>query len=53
MSRQAVKGHGRDINAKSTGLRILRTLNGTVPGYAIPLFMQDTPGGGGKHPLGP
>lgn len=35
------------------GRALLRSLNGTVPGYAIPLFMQDTPGGGGKHPLGP
>lgn len=35
------------------GRNILRQMSGCVPGYAIPLFMFDPPGGGGKMPLGP
>lgn len=33
------------------GRKILREMQGTVSGYAIPQFMLDPPGGGGKHPL--
>ena len=35
------------------GRAILRQMCGTVTGYAVPLFMFDRPGGGGKVPLGP
>ena len=49
----AAQGTSHFRSPISRGRAILRSLNGTVPGYAIPLFMQDTPGGGGKHPLGP
>ena len=35
------------------GREILRKMCGTTPGYAVPLFMFDQPGGGGKVPLGP
>jgi len=35
------------------GLHLLRDMQGTVSGYAIPHFMFDPPGGGGKIPLGP
>ena len=35
------------------GRAILRRMCGTVTGYAVPLFMFDRPGGGGKVPLGP
>jgi len=34
------------------GRKILREMQGQVSGYAIPAFMIDPPGGGGKHPLG-
>ncbi|MBP7010069.1 MAG: KamA family radical SAM protein [Kiritimatiellae bacterium] len=37
----------------STGRRILRKMCGLTTGYAVPLFMFDRPGGGGKVPLGP
>ena len=35
------------------GREILRNLCGLTTGYAIPHFMFDRPGGGGKVPLGP
>lgn len=35
------------------GRAILRQMCGVVTGYAVPLFMFDRPGGGGKVPLGP
>ncbi|HOE01176.1 MAG TPA: KamA family radical SAM protein [Kiritimatiellia bacterium] len=35
------------------GRRILRDLCGLTTGYAVPHFMLDRPGGGGKVPLGP
>jgi lysine 2,3-aminomutase len=37
----------------ATGRGILRDLCGLTTGYAIPHFMLDQPGGGGKVPLGP
>lgn len=43
--------HLRSTVAK--GREILRGMCGLVTGYAIPLFMFDQPGGGGKIPLGP
>lgn len=43
--------HLRSTVAK--GCEILRALQGQVTGYAIPHFMLDTPGGGGKIALGP
>ncbi len=35
------------------GRAILRGMCGRTTGYAVPLFMFDRPGGGGKVPLGP
>jgi len=35
------------------GRAILRELQGRVSGYAMPHFMFDPPGGGGKRPIGP
>ena len=43
--------HLRSTLAK--GREILRGLCGLTTGYAIPHFMLDRPGGGGKVPLGP
>ena len=43
--------HLRSTIAK--GREILRELCGLTTGYAVPLFMLDRPGGGGKIPVGP
>ena len=43
--------HLRSTVAKGRG--ILRGMCGRTTGYAIPHFMFDRPGGGGKTPLGP
>jgi lysine 2,3-aminomutase len=37
----------------ATGLHILEHLRGHTTGYAVPTFVIDAPGGGGKIPLGP
>ena len=37
----------------STGLRIMEHLRGHTTGYAVPTFVIDAPGGGGKIPVGP
>lgn len=37
----------------STGLDIIRGLRGFTSGYAVPNYIIDTPGGGGKIPLTP
>ena len=36
-----------------TGINIIRSLTGSVSGFAIPTFIIDAPGGGGKIPLSP
>ena len=44
-------GHFRtDVD---TGIRMIRELTGTISGYAIPRFVIDLPGGGGKVPVNP
>ena len=35
------------------GVRIIEELRGHTTGYAIPQFVIDAPGGGGKIPLNP
>jgi lysine 2,3-aminomutase len=35
------------------GLEIIRALRGHTSGYAVPTYVIDTPGGGGKVPLSP
>ena len=35
------------------GLEIIRSLRGWTSGYAVPQFVIDAPGGGGKIPLNP
>ena len=37
----------------STGIEIAESLRGHTSGFAVPLFILDAPGGGGKVPLGP
>jgi lysine 2,3-aminomutase len=35
------------------GLEIIATMRGRTSGYAVPTFVVDAPGGGGKIPLQP
>ena len=35
------------------GQNIIRALHGHTTGYAVPAYMIDAPGGGGKVPVGP
>ena len=37
----------------STGIEIIESLRGHTSGYAVPTFVVDAPGGGGKIPLQP
>ena len=37
----------------STGLEIIEMLRGHTSGFAVPTFVVDAPGGGGKIPLQP
>jgi lysine 2,3-aminomutase len=37
----------------STGIRIMESLRGYTSGYAVPTFVIDAPGGGGKVPITP
>lgn len=36
-----------------TGLDLIRSLHGHTTGYAVPMYMIDAPGGGGKVPVSP
>ncbi|MEO7995568.1 MAG: lysine 2,3-aminomutase, partial [bacterium] len=37
----------------ATGIKIIEALRGHTTGYAVPTFVVDLPGGGGKVPVGP
>lgn len=37
----------------SKGIEIIKTLRGFTTGFAVPTYVVDAPGGGGKVPLGP
>jgi lysine 2,3-aminomutase len=37
----------------ATGVEIMRALRGTISGYAMPTYVIDAPGGGGKIPVSP
>jgi lysine 2,3-aminomutase len=37
----------------STGIEIIQALRGFTSGYAVPTYVIDAPGGGGKIPVGP
>jgi lysine 2,3-aminomutase len=49
----AVAGSSRFRAPVSRGIEIIRSLHGHTTGYAVPLFMIDAPGGGGKVPVAP
>ncbi len=46
-----VKGTGHFMTPYNEGILLLRSLLGHLPGYALPRFIVDTPGKGGKIPV--
>ncbi|MCK5179940.1 MAG: KamA family radical SAM protein [Candidatus Omnitrophica bacterium] len=48
-----IQGSGHFRTPVSIGIRIMEKLRGYTSGYAVPTFVIDAPGGGGKVPMGP
>ncbi len=48
-----VKGTSHFRTPVSVGINIIEKLRGHTTGYAVPTYVIDTPGGGGKIPIGP
>jgi len=48
-----VEGAGHFRTPVSKGIEILEALRGHTSGYAVPQFIVDAPGGGGKIPMMP
>ena len=48
-----VEGAGHFRTTVSKGIEIMEGLRGHTSGYAIPTYVVDAPGGGGKIPVGP
>lgn len=48
-----ISGSAHFRTPASRGVEILRALRGRLSGYALPTFVIDAPGGGGKIPLAP
>lgn len=48
-----VAGSGHFRTPVSKGIEIMEGLRGHTSGYAVPTFVVDAPGGGGKVPVGP
>jgi len=48
-----VKGAGHFRTSIDTGMDIIRGLQGHTSGYAVPTYVIDSPGGGGKVPVMP
>jgi len=48
-----VEGAGHSRTPISAGVEIIEALRGHTSGYAIPTYVVDAPGGGGKIPVGP
>ena len=49
----AIRGRGHFRTSVQRGIELIRSLHGHTTGYAVPWFMVDAPGGGGKVPLAP
>jgi lysine 2,3-aminomutase len=47
------KGISHFRTAISTGINIMEKLRGHTSGYAVPTYVVDAPGGGGKIPVAP
>ena len=45
------RGIGHFRTTVDTGINIMHALTGNISGYAVPKFVIDTPGGGGKIPV--
>jgi len=48
-----VEGSGQFRTTVSKGIEIMEGLRGHTSGYAVPTYVVDAPGGGGKIPVGP
>jgi len=48
-----IKGSKHFRTSVQTGINIMEKLRGHTTGYAVPTFVIDAPGGGGKVPIGP
>lgn len=48
-----IKGSAHFRTPVQTGQNLIRALHGHTTGYAVPTYMVDTAGGGGKVPVGP
>jgi lysine 2,3-aminomutase len=48
-----IKGSSHLRTSVKTGLEIIESLRGHTTGYAVPQFVIDAPGGGGKVPVNP
>ena len=48
-----ISGSGHFRTPIATGLEIIRGMRGFTTGYAVPTYVVDAPGGGGKIPLMP
>jgi len=48
-----VKGVGHFRTPVSRGIELIGSLRGNISGYAVPTFVIDAPGGGGKIPINP
>jgi lysine 2,3-aminomutase len=48
-----VQGAGHFRTPVSAGIEIIEALRGHTSGYAVPVYIIDAPGGGGKVPVGP
>ena len=48
-----VKGTAHFRTPIATGINIIEKLRGHTTGYAVPTYVVDAPGGGGKIPVGP
>lgn len=48
-----IRGSSHFRTSVDAGVEIIRGLRGHTTGYAVPTFVIDAPGGGGKIPIGP
>jgi len=48
-----VRGSGHFRTRVETGIDIIAALTGQITGFAVPTYVIDAPGGGGKVPIGP
>jgi lysine 2,3-aminomutase len=47
------KGIGHFRTPVSQGIELMKNIRGYISGYAVPTFVIDAPGGGGKIPINP